>query len=60
MAKTVNIKLRIDEETLAWLTQNCAKHERSVAGEIRLAIRKHRESIELLERVVFDGDKASA
>jgi len=41
MSKDINIKLRIDRDTLEALQERASESERSVAAEIRLAIRKH-------------------
>ncbi len=45
MSKTVNIKLRIDEETHEALKQLAGQEERSVAAEIRLAIRLYLRTV---------------
>lgn len=39
--KDVNIKLRIDRATHEQLKEHAVAHERTVAAEIRLAIRRH-------------------
>ena len=41
MPKDINIKLRIDRDTAEALKERADEAERSVAAEIRLAIRKH-------------------
>ena len=41
MPKEINIKLRIDRDTHEALQEKAEEAERSVAAEIRLAIRKH-------------------
>jgi len=58
--KNINIKLRIDRDTLTALQTRATVNERSVAAEIRLAIRKHLENAALLERVLAEDGKVEA